>query len=964
MNRPTSKRTGPARAIGAACAIALLLALIPLLAIASKPDAGLAADAANSGDPFENGDLSWDGNTQTYRIAGLGIRVGDIRESGRPGNAGPFPYPACLSRAYELSQQGVGGGNFPGWGISTFDYGSVAVTRNDRGISFSELPNWGWCAQSTNDTTIPDERDARLILVEEKSWWDEAAGIYHGCFALLVDNGHEHGVWDQATMGGAYVWADWQAYGKVRVEKSSSLPQMTDGNACYSLEGAEYGLYESREAADAREGAVATLATDAEGGAVSENLPPGTYFVRETKASPGYALDEKVHEVEVAGGQTSVLELGEVPQSNPVGIAAAKVDRETGEAAPQGSAALAGARFQVRYYDGVFRTAEEAESSGAPTRSWILATNEDGEARLDGESLVEGDALYTDSAGNPTLPLGTVLIQEIAAPEGYLLPDPNLVHIRTVEPEGAAEAVRSYSAPVNEESPARGGVALRKADAETPDGAAQGAATLDGAVFRIVNRSDHAVIVDGRRVEPGEPAADFATEDGAFETGSDLLPYGSYAIEEIGAPAGYLESDEVLEFSIGEDGQTVRFEGDGSYADQVKRGDLEFQKKDQASGAALGGVPFLITSETTGEAHVLVTDGNGYASTAAAWNAHSVRTNANDGAGGQGYDDAAGIWFAGTQGEGAPVDDARGALPYDTYTVEELPCAANQGRQLVVQSGLAITRDSETVDLGTIDDPRASLGTEALDAADGDHVLATDGAIRIIDRVMYAGLVPGRAYTVTGTLMDKGTGNPLDLGSGAIVAESSFTPESPNGTVEVAFEAELPPELAEDAGAAPSKEGDGAGATAESQDAAAPAGEMADATPAAGDEADGIEGQDGETGGSTEALGRLENGELGIVVFEEVRCDGRLVAEHGDLDDSGQSLLLAHTATPTPPDGTAPEPDGSAPAGRYDKTGYRALLPFALCAAAIVAGGGAVALGTATCRRGGKLRGGAPWARG
>ena len=943
MRRLLAKGIGPARAIGIIGIVALLLACALLLAVAPKPPAGLASSAVNSGDPFENGDFTWDGNTQTYRIAGMGIRVGDIWESGRPGNAGPFPYPDCLSRAYELSQQGIGGGNFPGWGVSTFDYGSVSVVRNDRGIVFSELPDWGWCAQSTNDTTIPDERDARLILVEEESWWDDEAGVYHGCFALLVDNGHEHGVWDQATIGGSYVWAEWQVYGKVRVEKSSALPQTTDGNACYSLEGAEYGIYGTREAAQAGEGALATLATDAEGSATSDELPPGTYYVREGKASPGYAVDGKVHEAEVEGGKTAVLRLDEIPQSNPVEIVAAKVDGETGEASPQGSATLGGAIFLVRYYDGSFRTAEEAEASGAAERSWTVSTDEHGEARLDAGHLAEGDALYLDSSGNPTLPLGTVLIQEVAAPEGYLLPDPNPVHIRAIDAQGAAETVSSFEAPVNEENPIRGGAALRKVDAETPDGAAQGAATLDGAVFRIVNRSDHAVVANGETVAPGEPIADFTTADGAFETRADLLPYGSYSIEEIGAPGGYLGSDEVLGFSIEEDGQVVRFEEGGSYADSVKRGDLEFRKKDQATGTVLGGVPFRISSETTGEAHILVTDANGYASTSSEWNRHSVRTNANDAEGEEGFDEAAGIWFSGTDGStGAPVDDGRGALPYDTYTIEELPCAANEGRQLVAQRGIAVTRDGATVDLGTIDDPRASIGTEARDGSDGDHVLAAEGRIRIVDRVLYSGLVPGREYTASGVLMDKSTGEPADFGNGPVTAEASFTPSSPNGSVEVTLEAEIPPSAADAAGGSPAAAETPATETNEAEYAGASSMEAgAAASPA-------------EDGTAPAPSDQAESGDLGLVVFEELLCDGRLVAEHKDLDDSGQSLLAVRAPKASEQPG---EPAGSEPAGHYDKMGYAAHLPFALCGALAVAGCGVAGWGLAARRRGKKAKG-------
>lgn len=110
----------------------------------------------------------------------------------------------------------------------------------------------------------------------------------------------------------------------------------------------------------------------------------------------------------------------------------------------------------------------------------------------------------------------------------------------------------------------------------------------------------------------------------------------------------------------------------------------------------LASVPFRITSKTIGESHVLVTDENGMASTESSWTPHSQNTNKGTSA-----DD--GIWFGqdalGTQ---APVDDNLGALPYDTYTVEELPCSANEG-MVPVAFEITISRDKTTLDLGTVD---------------------------------------------------------------------------------------------------------------------------------------------------------------------------------------------------------------------------------------------------------------------
>ena len=65
---------------------------------------------------------------------------------------------------------------------------------------------------------------------------------------------------------------------------------------------------------------------------------------------------------------------------------------------------------------------------------------------------------------------------------------------------------------------------------------------------------------------------------------------------------------------------------------------------------------------------MLVTDENGMANTASSWVPHSRNTNAGTSA-------KDGIWFErDSHGGAAKVNDDLGALPYDTYEIEELPC--------------------------------------------------------------------------------------------------------------------------------------------------------------------------------------------------------------------------------------------------------------------------------------------------
>lgn len=139
------------------------------------------------------------------------------------------------------------------------------------------------------------------------------------------------------------------ATGKGKLRKFSGNTAMTDGNPCYSLAGAVYGVYLDDQCQ--QQNRVAELVTDEQGNTGDVELSPGTYFVKEEKASKGYALCGETHRLTVAAGQTSTVECAETPQNDPNLMKVQKVDSATGEAVAQGDATLAGAprsRFGTR----------------------------------------------------------------------------------------------------------------------------------------------------------------------------------------------------------------------------------------------------------------------------------------------------------------------------------------------------------------------------------------------------------------------------------------------------------------------------------------------------------------------------------------------------------------------------------------------------------------------------------------
>ena len=79
------------------------------------------------------------------------------------------------------------------------------------------------------------------------------------------------------------------------------------------------------------------------------------------------------------------------------------------------------------------------------------------------------------------------------------------------------------------------------------------------------------------------------------------------------------------------------------------------------------------------------------------------------------------------------------------------------------------------------------IGTIALDKETGTHNSNPDSKVTIADTVTYKGLIPGKEYTVKGTLMDKSAGKELLADGKPVTAEKTFTAEKSDGSVELTF---------------------------------------------------------------------------------------------------------------------------------------------------------------------------------
>ncbi len=312
--------------------------------------------------------------------------------------------------------------------------------------------------------------------------------------------------------------------GKLAIKKVSANTAITDNNSCYSLKGAEYGVYKSESDAKANKNKVKTLTTEENGWSNTVELDEGTYYLKETKNPKGYALNSSVVKVTIKANETTQYgtnnELKDYPQSDPVSVVLGKVDKETNKNKPQGSASLEGAEFTVKYYKGLYDS-DPAKSGQVPARSWVLKTDKDGYCELTDSYKVSGDDFFKDSNNVSTFPIGTVTIQETKAPSGYFINDK--VFVEKITSSGGGENVFTFNEPKVPEKVIKFDIKKVQANTSIP---------VPGAVFR--------------HTKPDGSTEKFETNSSGEFTITGLAS-GTHKIKEIKSPDGYqLNPNEVV----------------------------------------------------------------------------------------------------------------------------------------------------------------------------------------------------------------------------------------------------------------------------------------------------------------------------------------------------------------------------------------------------------------------------------
>ena len=420
--------------------------------------------------------------------------------------------------------------------------------------------------------------------------------------------------------------------------------------------------------------------------------------------------------------------------------------------------------------------------------------------------------LTTDAGGNAaavSLNAGTYYYKELTAPAGYALD--SSVQSFTVT-DGQNTALSVSDTPTND--PAM--ITLNKVDSETGD-MVQGGASLAGAQFTVnyydgyynnsnlpanptrswIIQTKEITIKGGNKVYKAALSNDYFVAGDALYSASGIntLPLGTISIEETKAPEGYSLEGAYLQVGgtgtkitgkyvaqITQNGNLASLKGGNTFkvSDKIKRGDFKLTKIDTDNQNRMSDIPFRVTCKGTGESHIIKTDENGYFSSESSWNAHSKNTN-----GGGAYD---GLWFSSADGS-AKVDDSVGAMPYGDYTLEELSCDNNRGK-ILYKGEFSIRRDKVTVDIGTIEnhsEPTPVITTQASDAKTQYQIIKPSADTDIIDKVTITDTMAGRDYTITGTLMDKDTGEAVMVNGNPVTASQIFTSDGTKKVLDMHF---------------------------------------------------------------------------------------------------------------------------------------------------------------------------------
>lgn len=365
-----------------------------------------------------------------------------------------------------------------------------------------------------------------------------------------------------------YAKVNVQSPGKAKLTKIDS----TNGK---KLSGAKYGVYSDKKCSNK----VGTFTTNANGSDVCSNLNPGTYYVKEISAPAGYSLSTEVLSVTVVAGETATITAADTPTS---ATPPATTPSPTPEVILPKYSAIeiekTGEKLNAWKDDAFVYTSSSLEGAKYEVVVAQNIYNEDGKIEYAAGDVVA--TLTTDANGKATsgkLFYGSYSVREVQAPEGYVL-DSTPQNVTLNSSNGATVKFTDARQKVS--------MSIKKLDAV--DGS-----PVKGAEFGLYAKEDIKNASGEVLVKSGDLLEKAISDENGNVTFTKDYPLGIYTAREVSVPAGYVYTDESVEFNVDYAGQevpTVQLQK------EVKNTptNIEITKEDITTGKELSGATLTV----------------------------------------------------------------------------------------------------------------------------------------------------------------------------------------------------------------------------------------------------------------------------------------------------------------------------------------------------------------------------------
>ncbi|PFU21108.1 VaFE repeat-containing surface-anchored protein [Bacillus cereus] len=571
---------------------------------------------------------------------------------------------------------------------------------------------------------------------------------------------------------------NWEAAGSLKIKKVGENGEV--------LAGAVFEVF------NANNESVGKITTGADGMAELNNLPIGTYTLKEIKAPTGYVSDDKPQTIEVKTGETGAVQIVnnkvkgniEIKKLSDSGKILPNVEftvftedgkevkkvvtKENGIAnvedltygkyyfletkTPNG---YIGNKtkypFEIKEHNKTLTfTVENTEVKGSV--KLLKVDNEDISKKLEGAAFELKDAsgkvvgeYKTDKNGEinvKDLAYGKYSFVEKASPNGYVLVKEQIMF--EIKEHGKVIELLAVNHLI------KGDLEITKVDV------ADGNNKLSNAEFTIYNEA-------GKEVVKGK------TDDKGIAK-FEKLPFGKYTYKETVAPNGYVLNEETFSFEIKENGQIIKH-----IVKDEKIPSIKTTATDKIDGTKEMHTSKSVTIQDKVEYKDLQV-GKEYTLKGKLMNKETNKPLVVNG-----KEVTVETKFTPKEANGSiTLDftfDATGLEEKEVVVFEEL-----------LKDGKVVTIHADINDKGqTVKFVKPSVKTTATNKADGGKEIHSKDSITIQDKVEYTNLVVGKEYTVKGKLMNKAINKPLLIDGKEVTAETKFTAKEKNGFVTLDF---------------------------------------------------------------------------------------------------------------------------------------------------------------------------------